>query len=229
LPPSAAVEVDILGMLFKHLRATDIIIFAALIVLFVAVSYISSRYGNDIKNLVLLQGVTGMLFYVILLIAAEVVAPVSFLPILPLAVTLWGSLAAAVLSIAGWTVGAVIAFFLARRYGRSLISRLVNLQRIDEIGSAIPEKQIFWAVVFFRIIFPVDILSYALGLFTKMKPKPYVLASLIGISPFAFILSYGVTLPISYQIIIAVFLLATTILLYKRARRQILGWLKNNK
>lgn len=226
MPPSAAVEVDILGMLFKRLRASDIIILTAFIVIFVAASYVSSRYGNDIKELVLLRGFTGMLFYVILLTAAEIVAPVSFLPLLPLAVTLWGSLAAAVLSILGWIIGAVIAFFLARRYGRSLINRLVGLERIDEIASAIPEKQIFWTVVFFRIIFPVDILSYALGLFTKMKPKPYILASLIGISPFAFILSYGVTLPISYQITIAAALLAATLLLYKRARQQILGWLK---
>jgi uncharacterized membrane protein YdjX (TVP38/TMEM64 family) len=154
------------------------------------------------------------------------VAPVSFLPLIPLVVTLWGSFVAAVLSIVGWTIGAIIAFFLARRFGRPLISKIVNLDRIDEIGSAIPEKQLFLTVVFFRIIFPVDILSYALGLFTKMKPKPYVLASLIGISPFAFILSYGVTLPISYQITIAAIVLAATILLYKRARQQILGWLK---
>ncbi|OGZ33898.1 MAG: hypothetical protein A2Y98_03470 [Candidatus Portnoybacteria bacterium RBG_19FT_COMBO_36_7] len=226
MPPPAAVEVDILGMLFKRLRTSDIIIFAAFIVIFIAASFFANKYGHALQELVLLKGATGMLIYVILLIVAELIAPVSFLPLLPLATSLWGSFATAVLSITGWMIGAIIAFFLARRYGRSLINKLVNLERLNEIASAIPEKQLFWGIVLFRIIFPVDILSYALGLFSKIKPKPYMLASLLGIGPFAFILSYGVTLPINYQIIIAAAILVAAFVLYKPARRQVMSWFK---
>ena len=167
-----------------------------------------------------------MLIYVMLLVVAELIGPISFLPLLPLAASLWGSFPTAVLSTAGWIIGAVIAFFLARRFGRSLVAKLVNLERMDEIANAFSEKKLFWAVVFLRVVFPVDILSYALGLFSKMKPKSYVLSSFMGIAPFAFILSYGVALPIGYQITTAAILLAATILLYKRARRQIMNWLK---
>ena len=64
-----------------------------------------------------------------------------------------------------------------------------------------------------RAIIPVDILSYALGLFSKVDFKTYALATMIGIIPFTVILSYLGTVPLWYQVsgIVAIVLLITLI------------------
>lgn len=205
----------------------DILIFSAVIVVFVAASILSQRYVAPIKQLIQVPGVLGMTIYVFLAIISNVIAPLTVLPLLPVAVALWGSFATALLSILGWTIGAAIIFSLTRRYGKPFVSRFINISRVEEINKAIPQKNFFWIVVFFRIIFPVDILSFALGLFTSMPWQPYLAATIIGITPFAFILSFGVSLPIIWQIIIAVVLLTATLFLYARARNQIFSWLGN--
>jgi len=46
---------------------------------------------------------------------------------------------------------------------------------------------------------PVDVLSYVLGLFSRMKSAPYFFATLIGVAPFAFVFAYAGTLPFLYQ------------------------------
>ena len=47
---------------------------------------------------------------------------------------------------------------------------------------------------------PVDLLSYALGIFGVLDWRNYTLATIIGIVPFAFIFAYLGTLPVSYQL-----------------------------
>jgi len=62
-----------------------------------------------------------------------------------------------------------------------------------------------------RIVFPVDILSYALGLFSRMRTKSYMLATIIGITPFAFAWTYLGEIPYQYQAVILI--IATLILI----------------
>ena len=51
------------------------------------------------------------------------------------------------------------------------------------------------------MIIPVDILSYALGLFSKIKFWPYVIATFIGVIPVTFLLAYIGSVPFIYQIL----------------------------
>jgi len=213
-------------MLLKRLHTKDIITFSLFIAVFVVTSLLANIYGNELKNFVQIAGITGMLSYVAFTIISDVIGPITAVPLIPIAVTLWGSIVTAILSITGWTIGAMIVFWLTRKYGKPLAAKMVNVQRLEEIGGCVPQKKFFWTVVFLRMIFPVDILSYALGLFTAMRWLPYLLATIIGIIPFAFVLAYGVTLPIIYQILIAAFVLLIIILFYGQARRKILGWIK---
>ena len=60
--------------------------------------------------------------------------------------------------------------------------------------------ELFLTVVFFRMVIPVDGLSYFLGLFSKMSFKSYTLATVIGITPFALVFAYAGGLNIYYQI-----------------------------
>ena len=64
----------------------------------------------------------------------------------------------------------------------------------------LPKRYLFLAVVFLRIALPVDLLSYALGLFGVMQFWPYIAATIIGITPFAFVFSYIADIDIMFQV-----------------------------
>jgi uncharacterized membrane protein YdjX (TVP38/TMEM64 family) len=171
------------------------------IVLFMLLSYLAPKNIDTFRTLIG-KGLFSMLLYVLVLVIAIVIAPVSAMPLLPIASNLWGWFLAAMLSIIGWwVIGATMAFTIARKYGVSLVKKLVPIKKIASIESRIPKKNIFWSIVFSRIVVPVDILSYALGLFSQINTKRYVLATIIGVSPFAFIFAYLGTMPFYYQII----------------------------
>jgi len=172
-----------------------------IIALFIIVSYFTKSYSGIIKEVIILDGILGMLLYVFITVVAVVFAPVSTLPFLALASVLWGGFISAVLSIIGWSIGSAIAFKLARKYGRPLVSKFININKIERFENIVPPKNIFWSIVFLRLALPVDLLSYALGLFTKIPFRVFMYATVLGLTPFAFLFAYAVNLPVSYQVV----------------------------
>lgn len=170
-----------------------------IIFLFIFFSYIVQTNMNFFRNLIG-TGFSGMILYIIITIIAIVLAPVSTMPLIPVASNLWGVNLAAILSIIGWTIGALIAFLIARKYGVRIVKKIVPIEKINKFEKKIPEKNIFWTIVFLRIILPVDILSYALGLFSRIKTSTYFLATIIGLTPFAFVWAYLGKVPFYYQL-----------------------------
>lgn len=201
------------------MKSTKTVLSLLLIIfLFLLVSYLIQNNIGNIDDYVI-DGYFGVLIFVFIEIIATVFAPISAIPLLPLMSETYGWFIAGLLSIIGWTIGSVIAFILARKYGAPLVRKLISLEKISEIEKRIPETNLFWSIVFFRMILPVDILSYILGLFSRIKFNTYFWATLIGISPFAFILAYLGTLPLYYQIsffITGMLILVLGYLLYKK-------------
>ena len=193
-----------------------------IITLFIFFSYIIQTNLNAIQSL-MQNNLIGMTIYTLISIIAIVIAPISTLPLLPVASNLWGWQTAGILSIMGWTIGSLIAFILARKYGVPLIKKFISIEKITEIEKSIPQKNVFWSIVFLRMVVPVDILSYALGLFSKIKTKSYLTATIIGITPFAFVFAYLGELPFYYQIfglIIAGILILIGLIIHKRKIRK---------
>lgn len=168
--------------------------------LFVVALALADRYEPLLQSLALQSGVVGMLGYVVVTVVAVVLAPVSTLPLLPAAVAAWGPFVAACLSIVGWTVGGVLAFLLARTFGRPLVARIVNMEGVDRLARKLVGPQPFFTLVGLRMLVPVDVLSYAVGLCIPMRTMTYTLATLIGVTPFGFIFSYTTVLSIHMQV-----------------------------
>ncbi|MCH7850769.1 MAG: VTT domain-containing protein [Nanoarchaeota archaeon] len=171
------------------------------ILLFAISSSIIQQNIEGIENFIYKGYIIGALVYIFIVAVAVVIAPVSVIPLIPLMSMMYGWQISGLLSILGWTLGAGIAFKLSREYGIPLVKKFISLKKIENIEKKIPKRNIFWSIVFLRMALPVDILSYALGLFSKVKFKTYLIATIIGITPFAFILAYIGILPIYYQII----------------------------
>lgn len=201
------------------MKSTKYILNLLLVIfLFVFISYLVQNNIGNIEDYIV-KGYSGILLFIFIEIIATVVAPISAVPLLPIISETYGWFVAGLISIIGWTIGSVIAFLLARKYGSPLVKKLISLEKISKIEKKIPETNLFWSIVFLRMVLPVDILSYILGLFSRIKFNTYFWATLIGITPFAFILSYLGTLPLYYQIsffITGVLILILGYLLYKK-------------
>ena len=171
-----------------------------IIVIFLVISYIVQSNIDFFKEF-LGKGFLGILIYIIFVQLAIVFVPLSSMPLVPLASNIWGPFNTSLINVFSWTLGSTIVFLISRKWGISIIGKLIPLKEIHKIENKIPKENEFWSIVFLRMIVPVDILSYALGLLSNIKLRNYILATFIGIIPFAFIFSYLGSVPFIYQLL----------------------------
>ncbi|MEX0931899.1 MAG: VTT domain-containing protein [Candidatus Paceibacterota bacterium] len=146
-------------------------------------NYLKTLVENDTRG--------GLLIYMFLMVVATVVAPITLAPLIPVAGAIFGPLVASIASIIAWEIGSGIAFIIARKYGRPAVRYFLSDKLLVWYQKIIPEKGEFWAIVFLRMMLPVDVLSYALGIVSTISFKKFMLATLIGIIPFSFIYTYA--------------------------------------
>jgi uncharacterized membrane protein YdjX (TVP38/TMEM64 family) len=164
----------------------------------------------------------GLFLYILLNILDAVVAPGATLPLIPVAVHIWGRVFAAFATMAGWTAGSLIAFLIARRWGYPIVKKLTSIQRVRGMRRYIPED-LFWSIVLVRLVLPMDVISYVLGLFTDIGWSRYIMATALGLTPPAFLLAYLGKLPHAYEIIAlgvgGAFVVAALLIASRRKRR----------
>lgn len=170
------------------------------VALFVLGSLLANHYATELQSSSMLMSSWGMAQYVAITVAAVVLAPISTVPLIPTATMLWGGFWSAVLSILGWTIGAQIAFELSLR-ARPFVKRLVPLHKVERYARALMGKRVFVTLLVLRMCVPVDVLSYAVGLFVPISRFKYFLATLLGVAPFAFVFAYASELPMLYQVV----------------------------
>ncbi len=163
-------------------------------IIFITISHLIQSNFNLIESYIN-HGLKGMIIFVFFTITTVVIAPVSTIPLIPLAAQSWGWMNAALLTITGWGFGSTIAFFLGRRYGLKIIKKLIPIKKMQEFEKYIFKDNLFWSIVFLRVVLPVNLLSYYLGIFSKIDFKRYLLATLTGLIPLALLISYAGTLP----------------------------------
>jgi uncharacterized membrane protein YdjX (TVP38/TMEM64 family) len=164
----------------------------------------------------------GLFLYILLNILDAVVAPGATFPLIPVAVHIWGRVFAAFATMAGWTAGSLIAFLIARRWGSPIVKKLTSIQRVRGMRRYIPED-LFWSIVLVRLVLPMDVISYVLGLFTDIGWSRYIMATALGLTPSAFLLAYLGKLPHAYEIIAlgvgGAFVVAALLIASRRKRR----------
>jgi uncharacterized membrane protein YdjX (TVP38/TMEM64 family) len=184
----------------KELRSKETVLLSIFIVLFIGATVLCKVYADPIRYTIGYRGILGIAAYQLLIIIAEILVPAGSLPLLPIAVLLWGKYWSAVLTVTGWIICSMIAFGMGRRYGRILVSRFIDADEMNRIGRTIPHEHLFFTTVLFRLVFPVGIVSYALGIFSPMGWLPYLAATALGSAPFAFLSALILTLPLWYRI-----------------------------
>lgn len=207
---------------YKKEIATVSLIIAA----FVVMSFLSERFLAGWAREYNFLGWQGKAIYAAVMATAVIIAPFETLPLMPVATRLWGPPWAAVLTILGWTAGSLIAFSLARGLGKGFVRRYAGqFQRIEDWGQRLGDKNLFWLVAFARFVLPLDIVSYAAGLFTRMRWFTYLAATLVGVVPFAFIFAYGAGLPLEAQAAAGLVIIAVLLFQFPKIRRWRQNWI----
>lgn len=175
-----------MGIRFIESYGVTILFFVIL-----GLSAVSGLYmPDDISVFMTENRFLSALIFALLMCIATVIAPIALLPSVPMIAPILGPFTTALACWFGWTMGALIAFLIARHGGKPLIERFVRLEKLSRFESRIPEETHFALIFALRMAIPVDILSYALGLFSTVSFKTYAVASGVGILWFSFAFSY---------------------------------------
>ena len=178
----------------------SLVILFLVVAIFLVVSFYAGVYIEEIENLIG-NSFGGMLLYAVINILDVILAPVSLIAVIGIGSSIWGWFITALLTIVGWTLGGYIAFVISRRFGIILLVKFIKIEKLQKIERKIDPAHLFWSIVLLRIVIPADLLSYALGLFSNINIKKYLIATVLGVTPLAFGLAYLGSLPIESQII----------------------------
>jgi uncharacterized membrane protein YdjX (TVP38/TMEM64 family) len=204
----------------KRIKTISGIIFV--VILFVIISYISNNYLDSIKNL-FSDDYASMFIYLILVILEIILAPLTLIPVIPLASSIWGNFSTFILTLIGWVIGSLIVFLISRKIGLPLFEKITSKEEIEKIRNFVPQKNLFLGVIIIRIFLPFDIFSYGISLFTRIKLRDYILATLIGFAPLTFIFSFFGEFSMTTQIILAITgtILIAILLLFRKELKKL--------
>jgi len=171
---------------------------------FVVASALATKYQAEIMTLAVSAGTLGPFAYVILTALAIIVAPLGFGFLIPVAAQAFGPLIAALYSILGWTIGSVVVWFLMRRYAKVYVQDTKVVTYITQLEKAASPTRWYITILLLRVALPVDVLSYALGLGSSISFRPYLVTTIVGVTPFAILSSYAAVGPLEEQLLVGV-------------------------
>lgn len=120
---------------------------------------------------------------------AVVIPPIPSLPLDLAAGAVFGPFYGALYAVIGAEIGAIGCFLLARALGRDALSRLLKIETV--FCQTCTDHQMMGVMFLARFIpvFSFDIVSYGAGL-TNISLKAFAVATLVGMAPPTFALTY---------------------------------------
>ena len=214
----------------KRSRRALILSAAAFIIVTVALMVGIQAVGLErIRAAIEDAGPLAPLAFILVKMLTYVFAPLTSGPIQLSAGILFGLLPGTLYTLLGEVIGGSISFWIARKFGRPMVRRLVGeagIERVDSFYETVGEwRSLLYARLFLFSIY--DFISYAAG-FTPLKFRTYVIISTVaGFVPTFIAVMLGTTLTEERSGLILVYGLVgiacvVPLLMHKRVRR----WLR---
>jgi len=96
----------------------------------------------------------------------------------------WGELATLFLLLLGWFIGAIIAYFIGKTFGRDVVEYFIRSDKIDSYGNLISKEMGIFDVILIKLALPSEVPSFFLGIINYPFIK-YMLVVIVSELPFA--------------------------------------------
>ncbi len=126
------------------------------------------------------RGVLGVVVFVLVMAFSVLFAPVPNVPIFIAAGLAWGPVLGTAYCMAGQTLGSLMAFEVARKFGRKHLSKLIGrraAKRLDSLVDNMGAKVVFWTRMMPGLNF--DWISYVAGM-TSVPLRTFIVFSFLG-------------------------------------------------
>jgi uncharacterized membrane protein YdjX (TVP38/TMEM64 family) len=180
------------------------------VALFAAGLWLARLYAGPISEALAAHSMLGIALFFLSSAVAVLLPMLTNLPLVPLAVLAWGPGWTALILLLGWVVGAGLSFALGRHAQATILRHFPSVRRHAQIDRLIHPQHRQLSLIMLRMTFPVDVLSYALGLFSRRTTLlENITSTAMGGAPFAILFSWFPTLSGSAQwVVFGVSLLA---------------------
>ncbi|MBL8325881.1 MAG: VTT domain-containing protein [Rubrivivax sp.] len=191
------------------------------VVLFAGGLWLARQFAEPLQQLLSEHAAWAVALFVASSALAVLVPVASNLPLVPLMVPVFGPWWTALSLLLGWLIGATASYALGRHAQRGVLRWLPSARRHADIDRLVRPGHRLLSLVSLRMTFPVDVLSYALGLFSRdTRAWEVALSTLIGAAPFALLFAWFPALSGAAQLwVLAVSVLAFAVHLVWVLRR----------
>jgi len=183
--------------------------------------------GEEIRIFINQTGIFAPIVFILILLITLIIAPFSGTPIMYAGYFAFGQKVVVLATIATW-VSFIINFWIARKWGRKIVEKLIGRENIAKVDKLTKNYGIV-TLIFLRIFQASvgDFVSFAAGL-TNMKFTSYFLTSIFASIPGTLLwyyLSLKVKTPTSFTLLMLGFTLTLSSLfvlgsmLWKRLKR----------
>lgn len=145
---------------------------------FLAEAYVEGHQTLGIFVFMALAGVSAML------------SPFSSVPLIPVAIMLWGNVWTTAFLVAGWLGGHVITYTIGYYAGYPIAKKLIARETVEQYSNRFSKRSEFLLVLLFRLASPAEVPGYVLGAVRYGFAK-YFLATFIAEFPFAVLTVYA--------------------------------------
>lgn len=134
--------------------------------------------------------ILGIFIFIGLAAVSALLSPFSSVPLVPIAIIMWGGVLATVFLMSGWIIGHLSSYFIGYYAGHPIAKKFIPFDRINDYSKKLSKKSEFLLILFFRLSMPAEVPGYVLGI-VRYGFWKYLLATLIAEFPFAVLTVYG--------------------------------------
>lgn len=174
-------------LLRKPFVAGVVLLFFAVVGLY----FVSTRFwglsfkidAEPFRDWVEARGAFGVLVFILVMALSVLFAPIPNVPIFIAAGLAWGPVLGTAYCMAGLTIGSTVAFWVARKFGRRHLARLIGrhaAERIDHMVDTMGGRVVFWTRLMPGVNF--DWISFVAGM-TSVPFRTFIIFSFLGMLP----------------------------------------------
>ncbi len=145
-----------------------------------------SVFGGYIQS----HQVVGLSVFFLFAALSVILGPFTSVPLVPIAITVWGRMETFVLLLSGWLVGGVATYLIGKYAAYAIFKKVIPFGKIEAYRKKISAESEFFLIVLFRLMLPAEIPGYLLGIIRYDFTK-YWFATFLGELPFAIIVVFA--------------------------------------